>query len=89
MTRPEPVSCRFDALAPPLAVSAAQDPAAPDREKDQVGRQEARRQHRARLQQETEKHFISVAPSTEPTAEEAFPLSGKASTLQSKLFLTI
>ncbi|WP_269745414.1 zinc ribbon domain-containing protein [Paenibacillus sp. P22] len=28
--------------------------------------------------EETEKHFLSVAPSAEPIAEVAFPLSGKA-----------
>ena len=39
--------------------------------------------------EETEKHFLSVAPSAEPHAEGAFPLSGKAPLLHQKLFITI
>ncbi|MNC43736.1 hypothetical protein D3C75_926110 [compost metagenome] len=35
--------------------------------------------------EETEKHFLSVAPSAEPIAEGAFPLSGKAPYIIQKL----
>ncbi|GIP29148.1 recombinase RecB [Paenibacillus sp. J23TS9] len=39
--------------------------------------------------EETEKHFLSVAPSAESTAEGAFPLSGKAPRLTQNLTITI
>lgn len=39
--------------------------------------------------EETEKHFLSVAPSADPIAEGAFPLSGKAPKLNHKLTLII
>lgn len=39
--------------------------------------------------EETEKHFLSVAPSAEPMAEGAFPLSGKAPHLKQPLRIII
>ncbi|MDU4694558.1 MAG: recombinase family protein [Paenibacillus sp.] len=39
--------------------------------------------------EETEKHFLSVAPSAEPIAEGAFPLSGKVPRLMKNLAVTI
>ena len=39
--------------------------------------------------EETKKHFFSVAPSAEPIVEGAFPLPGKAPTLKNKLTILI
>lgn len=39
--------------------------------------------------EETEKHFLSVAPSAEPITEEAFPLSGRAPLLHQQLRLIL
>ncbi|MNJ71966.1 hypothetical protein D3C77_685680 [compost metagenome] len=39
--------------------------------------------------EETEKHFLSVAPSAEQQSEGAFPLSGKAPILKNKLTILI
>lgn len=39
--------------------------------------------------EETEKHFLNVAPFAEPTAEGAFPLSGKAPLLRQNLNIII
>jgi len=48
--------------APPLAVSAAQDPAAPDREEDHARQQEARRQRRAGFQRGDREAFFKRSP---------------------------
>ncbi|EGL18195.1 hypothetical protein [Paenibacillus sp. HGF7] len=39
--------------------------------------------------EETEKHFLSLAPSADNMAEGAFPLSGKAPRLTQNLTITI
>jgi len=39
--------------------------------------------------EETEKHFLSIAPSAEPMAEGAFPLSGKAPELNHTLTIVV